>query len=244
MNRPGKRLLARSKNPRIVGLITARGGSRSVPRKNVAMVGGKPLIAWTIDAALGSGVLDAVIVSTDDPKIATVARRCGAEAPFLRPAELARDETPHLPVVAHALRWLETARGWTPEYLMLLQPTSPLRTSADIRGAVKLAADKKADAVVSVSPARHHPYICVRADRRSRLSPFDPSVPLDLRRQDFPPAYTMNGAIYLVRSRTVLEQKTFYPPRTFAYMMPAERSLDIDEAWELRLAGLMLGTSQ
>lgn len=234
-------MTARSKNPRIVGLITARGGSRSVPRKNVASVGGKPLIAWTIDAARGSGVLDAVVVSTDDARIAAVSRRCGADVPFLRPSELARDETPHMPVVEHALRWLEAARGWTPEYLMLLQPTSPLRTSADIRGAVKLAADKKADAVVSVCPARHHPFLCVRADARARLTPFDPSAPLDLRRQDFPPAYAMNGAIYLTRRRTLLEEKTFYPVRTFAYMMPAERSLDIDEAWELRLAGLMLG---
>lgn len=237
-------MTARPKNPRIVGLITARGGSRSVPRKNVAPVGGKPLIAWTIDAALRSRVLDAVVVSTDDPKIAAVSRRFGADVPFLRPAELARDATPHLPVVEHALRRLEADRGWTPEYVMLLQPTSPLRTSADIRRAVALAGDKKADAVVSVCPAQHHPYICVRADRRSRLTPFDPAVPLDLRRQDFPPAYAMNGAIYLVRRRTVLEEKTFYPPRTFAYMMPAERSLDIDEAWELRLAGLMLGASR
>lgn len=234
-------MIARSKNPRIVGLITARGGSRSVPRKNVAMVGGKPLIVWTIEAALRSGVLDAVVVSTDDARIAAAARRAGADVPFLRPAELARDETPHLPVVEHALRWLEAARGWTPEYAMLLQPTSPLRTSADIRAAVKLADGKKADAVVSVCPARHHPFICVRVDGRSRMTPFDPSVPLDLRRQDFPPAYAMNGAIYLARRRVLLEQKTFYPAKTFAYVMPAERSLDIDEAWELKLAGLMLG---
>src|SRR5262249_33542953 len=131
----------------ILGLISARGGSKGLPRKNVLPVAGKPLIAWTIGAALSSRKLSRLLVTTDNQEIAEVARAYGAEVPCLRPAELARDESPVIEAVEHALRWVEKEKGEMPEYVLLLQPTSPLRTTADIDGAIDLACSRNADAV-------------------------------------------------------------------------------------------------
>lgn len=228
--------------PGIVGVITARGGSRSVPKKNIALVGGKPLIAWTIETALRSRVLDRVIVSTDDDEIADVSRRYGVEVPFKRPAELARDDSSHIAVMTHAMHWLESQKSWKPEYVMLLQPTSPLRTTEDIQAAVDLALAKQADSVVSVCLARHHPFLTMQITPEGTLADFMGGTPqhLDRRRQEFPPAYALNGAIFLTRRRILLDQHTFYPARTFAYVMPPERSLDIDDRWDLHLANVMM----
>ena len=134
-----------SANPSIVCIITARGGSKSIPRKNVLPLGGKPVIAWSIEAALQSPSVSRVIVSTDDEEIAEVSREWGAEVPFMRPAELAGDDTPHLAVMLHAIRWLESDQGTLPEFILLLQPTSPLRTSEDIEAAVRIAVEQNAD---------------------------------------------------------------------------------------------------
>ena len=228
--------------PGVVGIITARGGSRSVPKKNIALVGGKPLIAWTIEAALQSRALDYVMVSTDDDEIADVSRRYGVDVPFKRPAELARDDSPHVGVVTHAVSWLASQQSWTPEYAMLLQPTSPLRTTEDIQAAVDLALAKQADSVVSVCAARHHPSLAMQIAPEGTLADFRGGVPqhLDRRRQELPPAYALNGAIFLTRRRILLDQHTFYPARTFAYVMPPERSLDIDDRWDLHMAHVML----
>lgn len=229
--------------PDIVGIITARGGSRSVPKKNIAPVGGKPLIAWTIEAALQSRALDYVMVSTDDDEIADVARRYGVDVPFTRPAELARDDSSQIAVITHAMQWLESQQSWKPEYVMLLQPTSPLRTTEDIQAAVDLALAKQGDSVVSVCSARHHPYIIVKITEDGTLADFMGGTPqyLDRRRQECPPAYALNGAIFLTRRRILLDQHTFYPARTFAYVMPPERSLDIDDPWDLHVANVMMG---
>ena len=228
--------------PGIVGVITARGGSRSVPKKNIALLGGKPLIAWTIEAALRSRVLDRVIVSTDDDEIADVSRRYGVEVPFKRPAELARDDSSHIAVMTHAMHWLESQKAWKPEYVMLLQPTSPLRTTEDIQAAVDLALAKQADSVVSVCVARPHPYLTMQITSAGTLADFMGGTPqhLDRRRQEFPPAYALNGAIFLTRRRILLDQRTFYPARTFAHVMPPERSLDIDDRWDLDLANVLM----
>ena len=226
----------------IVGVITARGGSRAVPKKNIALVGGKPLIAWTIEAALQSRALDHVMVSTDDDEITDVSRRCGADVPFKRPAELGRDDSSQIAVITHAMQWLESQKSWKPEYVMLLQPTSPLRTTEDIQAAVDLALAKQADGVVSVCVARHHPSIIVQITSEGTLADFMGGTPqhLDRRRQECPPAYALNGAIFLTRRRIVLDQHTFYPVRTFAYVMPPERSLDIDDPWDLHVANMMM----
>ncbi len=226
--------------PSILGLITARGGSKGIPRKNVADLAGKPLIAWTIEAARESRRLSRVMISTDSEEIARVARQWGAEVPFMRPPELAQDDSSHVAVVIHAVRWLESHQGARPDYVLLLQPTSPLRGPEDIDASIHLALDRDADAVISVCPTRDHPYLCKRITPDGLLLDFAPKPEGYLPRQILPPAYALNGAIYLVRCNVLLAQETWYTDRTFAYIMPPERSLDIDTSWDLYLAGLIL----
>jgi CMP-N-acetylneuraminic acid synthetase len=225
----------------ILAIVTARGGSKGLPRKNILPLAGKPLIAWTIEAARQSQVATRLIVSTDSQEIADVSRAWGAEVPFLRPPELARDESPHIAVVLHALQWLEAQEGSRPARVLLLQPTAPLRSAEDIRGAVSLADRHVAAAVVSVCETAHHPFLAKRILEDGTLAD---SVAADgvsyLRRQALPPAYVLNGAIYLNRAESLLRDRTFVPKGARAYVMPVERSLDIDTAWDLHLAELIL----
>jgi CMP-N,N'-diacetyllegionaminic acid synthase len=228
--------------PDVLGLITARGGSKRVPRKNIKPLVGKPLIAWTIETALQSHLLSRVIVSTDDAEIARVAQTWGAEVSFLRPDSLAQDEASQISVVTHAIIWLEEHQRVVPDYIMLLQPTSPLRTVEDIEAAIHLARQRAAVAVVSVCVPDRHPYLCKRILPDGTLTDFVP-IPSDvtsLRHQDLPPAHGLNGAIYLNRRESLLHDRTFVPPGTVAYVMPPERSLDVDSPWDFSLAELIL----
>lgn len=219
-------------------LIPARGGSKGIPGKNIVPLGGRPLIAWTIGPALEAG-LGRVLVSTDSDEIAAVAGREGAEVPFLRPAELAGDEAGSFEVAEHALKWVETSSGELPELLVLLQPTSPFRTADDIVAAVRLVENSVVPAVMGVCEADPHPWMTRRIGPDGVLDYFV-EVPEHIkRRQDFPPAYAVNGAIYVIRSRVLLEKKTFQPAGTLAYVMPRERSLDIDLPSDLQLAEWM-----
>ena len=222
------------------GIIPARGGSKGIPRKNVALVGGRPLLFWTTSEARKCRSLDRVIVSTEDNEIADLARSLGAEVPFSRPAGLAQDETPGIAPIIHATEWLEEHEGYRPEYVVALQPTSPLRSADDITSALKLAEEKDADAVVSVTPAHNHPYLAKRVLNDGRIQEFIPQERRYGGRQEFPPVYTLNGAIYLVKRSVLLQEGTFYTDRTFAYVMPPERSIDIDDPWDLHLADLTL----
>ena len=225
----------------ILALVPARGGSKGVPRKNIRPLAGKPLIAWSIEAAARSRCVTRTLLSTDDPEIAAAGRQCGAEAPFLRPEELALDATPQLAVVEHALEWLRSHEGgYVPDYVLLLQPTSPLRTSADIDAAVELARCRKAEAVVSVCPADPHPRWCCKISGTGVLTPYLESEDMPDCRQDLPPAFALNGAIYLVTPGRLRQEQSFVPQGAQAYIMPPERSLDIDTAWDFRLAELIL----
>ena len=224
----------------IVGLITARGGSKSIPHKNVKPLAGKPLIAWTIEVALQSCGLSRVIVSTDDNEIAQVAREWGAEVPFVRPSELAQDDSPHIAAVDHAIRWLAAHDNVHPDYVMTLQPTSPLRTARDIDAAIEIAETHTAIAVVSVCETGHHPYLSRRILPDGTLADFVSSDISYMRRQALPPAYVLNGAIYLNCRESLLHNQTFLPQGTYAYIMPLEWSLDIDLPWDLYLADLIL----
>jgi CMP-N,N'-diacetyllegionaminic acid synthase len=230
--------------PMVLAVITARSGSKGVPGKNVRPVAGRPLIAWTIEPALRASRIDRTIVSTESEAIASVARSVGAEVPFRRPEELSQDDTPHLPVLLHAVEWMAKREAYKPDYVLLLQPTSPLRGSADIDAAVDLAIREKADAVVAVTETHHHPYLIVTLGPDGRIARFLPDAPKpgtgSVRRQELPTAYFINGAIYLVRTDVLLRERTLFPPATYPYVMPAERSLQIDDEWELRLADLVL----
>ncbi len=232
--------MVETKRPVCAAIIPARSGSKGIPGKNLRPVAGKPLIAWTVEAALAATLLDRVIVSTESSQIVEVALRYGAEAPFMRPENLAQDDTPGVAPVLHAAEWLEENQGYRPDLIMLLQPTSPLRISEDIDNAIALAVERKADAVVSVTPAEAHPYWMKQIHDDGRVTDFIKlDRPID-RRQDLPPLYALNGAIYLARYKVLMEWKTFDTDNTFSFVMPPERSLDVDTPWDLYLADLVL----
>jgi CMP-N-acetylneuraminic acid synthetase len=218
----------------ILGLVPARGGSKGIPRKNVLPIAGKPLIAWTIEATLAARVLDRVVVTTDDPEIAEIAVAHGADVPFLRPIELARDETPGIDPVLHALDAL-------PEYdtVVLLQPTSPLRTSDDIAAAVALFDDGNAGNVISVSEASHVGWTFAM-DAAGVLDVGTRDVAA--RRQDMSRQFVLNGAIYIAATARLHAARSFLVPGVVGYPMPAERSVDIDTMLDWRVAEMLLNT--
>ena len=231
------------RNRGVLGLIPARGGSKGIPRKNLAPLAGRPLIAHTIAAALASTRLDRVVVSTDDPEIAAVAREQGAEVPFLRPADLADDAAPALAVIRHAISTLD-AQGWRTEAVAYLQPTSPLRSAAHIDAALDLLLEQGADSVVSVVEVPHNfsPLSVMRRQDDGRLTPYqEPDGPAPLRRQDKPRLWARNGpAVLALTRRTALELGVLYGPRTLGLVMDRVDSLDIDEPLDLELAAWLL----
>ncbi len=231
--------------PRILAIITARGGSKRLVGKNTRPLAGKPLLDWTVDAARQcKASLHNVVLSTDDEAIAAAGRACGAEVPFMRPLELATDTAGSLEVVQHAVRFIEQRDGVAMDWILLLQPTSPLRTRADIDAAIALAQQGGCDSVISVTDMPAHPVFAKRIDVEGLVQPFGDKVPEGIRRQDAtPPAYIYNGAIYLTRRDILMEQNSFYGARTRAYIMPPERSVDIDTQFDFQLAELLLADS-
>lgn len=222
----------------VLGLITARGGSKGLPGKNIAPVLGRPLIAWTVDAAMKSARINRTVISTDDASIADAAREAGAEVPFLRPAELARDETPHLPVVEHAVRWLMDD-GWTPDLVVILQPTSPLRLSSDIDNAVDMLLESDAPSLASVMLTAH-PHLLRTRDDQGRLTPMTDLPAVHPRRQDMEQVWWLNGAVYIIRTEALLAGKCLVGDGTLGYPMPWNRSLDIDSPSDLEDAATLL----
>jgi CMP-N-acetylneuraminic acid synthetase len=191
----------------ILALIPARGGSKGVPRKNLAPIGGKPLIKWSLEAARAAPSINRLIVSTDAPEIAAVASSAGIEVPFLRPSEFASDTSLAVDVICHALDWLRKNEGYQPDFVLWLQPTSPLRTTDDIEGSVTLLREKSADSVVSVCPAEHHPAWMKRVNDDGLLLPWRDEETFPQRRQQLSPLYRLNGAIYLTRREILLKKK-------------------------------------
>ena len=218
----------------VLGLIPARGGSKGIPRKNLVPFRGKPLLLWTCEAALTAESLCDVVLSTDDDEIAALARLAGVRVPFLRSPALARDDTPTLPVVQDALAHLKST-GSTYDAVCLLQPTNPLRAPRDIDAAVALLASRPdADSVVSVAeiPAVHHPFWAYLASADGSLRRAVPHA-LPARRQDLPPAWYREGALYVTRTRAI-EGGSLYGEKTLPYLMPASRSGGIDTSEDLR----------
>lgn len=215
----------------VLAVIPARGGSKGVPRKNIKLLAGKPLIAWTIEAAKQSAYLDRVVVSTDDEEIANVAKNYGAEIPFLRPPELAQDDTPGIGPVLHALESLPSYN-----YVVLLQPTSPLRESQDIDRCIEVCREREVQACVSVTLADKPPQWMYHLDGKSRLQPLLPKQPFVARRQEAPDVYVLNGAVYVAQSEWLKHSRTFLTDVTAAYIMPKDRSLDIDSEIDFLVA--------
>lgn len=207
----------------LLALIPARGGSKGVPRKNIKSLHGKPLIGWSIDAAKKSRFIDKVVVSTEDDEIAAIARDLGAEIPFMRPIELAADDTPGIAPVMHTIENLPEF-----DWVILLQPTSPLRTAEDIDGIVRFCIEHDAPSAVSVYVVDKHPYLMYQRDETERLQPLIPDKPDITRRQDLPPVYALNGALYLARIDWLKERQSLIGPETLGYVMSTESSADID----------------
>lgn len=226
---------------KVLGIIPARGGSKGIPRKNIADLGGKPLIAWTIAAARSAIGLDRVIVSTDDPEIAATARQQGAEVPFLRPPELAGDAAAALPVIRHALEWAQTEAALHYDAIAYLQPTSPFRTAADIDQAIEALTE--ADTVVSVVAVPHNmlPASLMEMDEDQHLHFTVPPEQRAFRRQDKASRlFARNGpAILAVRSEVIMAGN-LYGTRIRSLVMPTKRSLDIDGPDDLEMARAML----
>lgn len=225
----------------ILGLIPARGGSKGIPKKNIAMLGGRPLLAYTCDAALSSRRLTRTILTTDDEEIAAVGQACGVEVPFLRPAALAQDDTPALPVIQHALCWLQENEGYKPQVVVLLQPTSPLRRSEHFDAAVDLLLETGADSVVSVVsvPHRYNPLSVMKLEK-GRLVPFLAGPPI-LRRQDKPVVYARNGpAVLVMRPEATLEQGNLYGVDCRPLFMDEADSIDVDSLLDLWLAECLM----
>lgn len=208
---------------KVLALIPARGGSKGLPGKNILSVAGRPLLAWSVDAARAARSLDRVVLSSDDDAIMAAARACGCEVPFVRPAALASDTATTIDVVMHAL---DALPGY--DLIVLLQPTSPLRTAADIDAACERLASSGAPACVSVSPVDQSPYWMYRLGDNQNLVPVV-EAPLGVtRRQDLPAVYALNGAVYVANTAWLRQSRTFVTRETVAHVMPAERSIDID----------------
>lgn len=220
---------------RVLGLIPARGGSKGVLRKNARVLAGRPLIAWTAEAALSSASLDRVILSTEDDEIAALGCSAGLEVPFRRPSSLASDSSPMIDVVLHALAWAQ-AEGEAFDAVCLLQPTSPLRTSHDIDGVIRLLAETEADTVFSTLdiPREHHPdWAFVEGEDGGLHIATGGHEPV-ARRQDLRPAYHREGSVYAALTRVVLTRRSLYGDRIRPYPIEPERSINIDtpEDWD------------
>jgi len=222
----------------VLALIPARGGSKSIPRKNIRPFAGHPLIAWSIAAAQAAETVTRVIVSTDDAEIAAAARRYGAETPFIRPAELAQDDTPDLPVFEHALRWLEAQEGYQPDLIVHLRPTSPLRRVWHIDQAVlRLLEHPEADSIRSVSPPSQNPFKMYRigADGLLRALVEIPGMPeaYNMPRQALPQVYWHNGYIDAFWADTILQKASMSGAHILPLTLAAEEWVDLDtpEDW-------------
>lgn len=210
---------------KVLALIPARGGSKGLPGKNILPVRGRPLLAWSVDAARSSRHVDRVVLSSEDKAIMAAARACGCEVPFRRPDALASDTAPTIDVVLHTL---DALPGY--DVVVLLQPTSPLRTASDIDAACERFAASGAPACVSVSLAEQSPYWMYRLGENQVLVPIVATPSEVSRRQDLPDVYMLNGAIYVADTASLRQTRTFLTRDTVAHVMPAGRSLDIDTA--------------
>lgn len=219
------------KNKTILGLIPARGGSKGLPKKNIKLLSGKPLITWTIEQALASKYLDKIVVSTDDEQIAGISRKYGAEVPFMRPKEMARDNSPTINAILDVLNRLEKS-GQKFDFIVLLEPTSPLRETNDIDKCIELLLNNKsAKSIVSIAHLESsHPEFNVIIDKntgfiKKRNGNTDFKV---LRRQDLPDIYFFEGTVYISETENLKITKTFYHESTLAYVVPRWKSLEID----------------
>lgn len=234
----------------MLAVVPARGGSKGIPRKNLQLLGGRPLVAHAVDAGVRAmPLVSRVVCSTDDPEIAAAASAAGAEVPFLRPAELAQDTTEDWPVFVHLLDWLEQHDGWVPELIVNLRPTSPLRSPRHVTDAIQLLIQTGADSVKAVCLARQHPHKMWLRQKDGEIEPFlktpfrlsrGPDVP----RAELEDVYWQNGVVDVTRLEVVREQRVMIGHHVAGLVTRPEESIDIDTPLDLALAELLLAQRQ
>lgn len=223
----------------ILALIPARGGSKRIPQKNIKIFSGNPLLAYTAKASLNSSLLTRVVLTTDDEEIRKIGLSMGLEAPFLRPKELAEDDTPSLPVIMHAVKFLEENENYKPDIIVILQTTSPLRTSKHIDDAVKIFLESEADSLVSVTEVPHNmnPYSVMKLQEDGTLKPFLKYDENNNLSQKKPVFYARNGAaIYICSYNCLLKKKSLYGEKIVPFFMRKEESFDIDDVVDWKIA--------
>ena len=221
---------------KIYAIIPARGGSKGLPGKNIKQLNGKPLICHTIGDALKSNNLDQVFVSTDDPAIAKISKKCGAKI-IDRPDEFANDESLTIDAIYHTISTIKDASD--KDLIILLQPTSPLRNATDIDAALDIFLETDCDSVISMCTVEHSPYWCFKYED-DKFKPLFGNKGLQMRRQELPDVYRPNGAIYITTIKNLNKNNGFYCDKIIPYIMPAERSVDIDEEIDFKLAELLI----
>jgi len=225
----------------ILAIIPARKGSKGIKDKNIYMFNSKPLMFWTFQAAQKSKFLDKVIFSSDSEKYISIAKKNGIDAPFLRPDSISADMTSSAEVVIHAIDWVEKNLKLIPTYILYLQPTSPLRTSKDIDNSIILAKKNNADSVISVNQTDKHPYFFKELNSKGKISHYMPMRNPTPRRQELDKYYVLNGAIFLVKTK-LIRQGDWYGKNSFAYVMPKNRSIDIDSIDDIKLANYYINS--
>lgn len=223
---------------RILALIPARAGSKRLPGKNIRMLGGKPLIVWTIDVAKGIPEICDIFVSTDSSKIAEICKESGVLVPWLRPAELATDTASSVDVAIHALDWYESKHGRV-DGLLFLQPTSPFRTKETVLRGIELFSQDNQQPVLGVSPVKAHPMWTLRMDG-AHLVPYMQEHGLETRSQDLPPAYVVNGSFYLISPKELRARRSFVGIKTTPLLIEtSQEALDIDTEWDFKMVEIM-----
>jgi CMP-N,N'-diacetyllegionaminic acid synthase len=233
------------KSLRVLAVVPARGGSKGIPRKNLQLLGGKPLVAHAVETGLAAARVDRVVCSTDDAQIADIARAAGAEVPFLRPAELAQDSSEDWPVFMHVLDWFDRQVGWPPDLIVNLRPTSPLRTPRHVDDAIGLLLETGADSVKAVCLARQHPHKMWLRQADGRIEPYLKTAMRLSRGPDVPRAelediYWQNGVVDVTRREVILEQRVMIGRRVAGLVTEPADSIDIDTPLDLALAELVL----
>ncbi len=234
-------------SPKVLALVPARGGSKGIPRKNVRLLAGKPVVAYSVESGLRARLVTRVVCSTDDEEIAAAARDAGADVPFLRPAELAQDTTEDWPVFQHALQWLEEQEGWVPDLVVNLRPTSPLRRVEHVDAAVQLLLDTGVDSVKSVCVARQHPHKMwvMEPGGGGRMEPYlrtpfrlerGPDVP----RAELDTIYWQNGVVDVTRRSVILDQGVMIGRTVAGLVTEPEDSVDLDTPLDFTVAEILM----
>lgn len=221
----------------ICTIITARGGSKGIPRKNIKNLNGKPVLAYSIEPSIASDFIKKTYVTTEDEEISEISKKFNAEV-IERPQELAKDTSSSVDVILHALDYLEE-KEILPDFFVLLQPTSPLRTTEDIENAIRLFINNECDALISVCEIDHTSMLSLALENKFLVPNCDKDF-LNKRRQDLPTYYSPNGAIYITTPNSLRKNKTFIPKKTIPYVMPKERSVDLDTPFDFKLAEFLL----